>query len=61
MLDETLSNPRYTGIRAMQSPADPNKVLVEIKTDSKPLRFFASYLSSRLIKTAGCLMLRNAS
>jgi len=30
---------RYTGMRAMQSAADANKVLVEIKTDGKPLRF----------------------
>jgi len=26
-------------MRAMQSAADANKVLVEIKTDGKPLRF----------------------
>jgi hypothetical protein len=39
MLEETLSYPRYAGVRTMQSPADPNKVLVEIKTDGKPLRF----------------------
>jgi len=30
---------RYTGLRVMQSAADANKVLVEIKTDGKPLRF----------------------
>jgi hypothetical protein len=38
MLDEALSYPRYTGVSAMQSAADPNKVFVEIKTDGKPLR-----------------------
>jgi hypothetical protein len=38
MLDEALSYPRYTGMRA-QSIADPNKVLVEIQTDAKTLRF----------------------
>ena len=33
-----LMYPRYTGMRAMQSPADPNKVLVETKTDGRPVQ-----------------------
>lgn len=30
---------RYAGMRVTQSAADANKMLVEIKTDGKPLRF----------------------
>ena len=39
MLDDTLNFPRYSGIRARQSPDDANKVLVEIHTDTKTLCF----------------------
>ena len=39
MLDEALSYPRYTGLRVAQSAADPNKVLVEIRTDTQTLQF----------------------
>jgi len=39
MLEDALKYPRYTGMRAMQSDTDPNKVLVEIRTDAKTLCF----------------------